>query len=197
MSDATNHKALYDEIRALVYKGFEIREIPSEQAGRLVEQVVAMDCGDPVCEGLLWDSLELLARALPQDEHFSTRLTTLFNRAAPIGSSNVRDLMRDLFCLNPDVLAEPLVAFVRGDPMGERQTKLLTNIFNPATFRQQIVVLYPRESYDQNVQGLKRAAAGIDKLRTKQGVLAIVEGLITSFESERAAKINYKDLFLP
>lgn len=199
MSDTTNHRALYDEIRdsacVRYSSGYQIREISSEQAGRLVERVAAMDCGDPVCEGLLGDSIKLLARVLPQDEHFSTRLTTLFNRAAPIGSSNVRDLMRDLFYRNPDVLADPLIAFVCWAPMGERQTQLLRDIFHPTSLWRDAVECFPPKSYNRKAQGLRRAAVGMDELCKQKGFLAIVENIIAFVESQRAASMHYRGLF--
>lgn len=191
MSDTSSSRELYEEIHQRTVGKYGIIEVPSDKARDLVERVVAADSSH---ESLL-GAIELLASALPQDQDRSKHLMTLFNKVVSVGSYTGERLIHGLFYRNPDALAEPLIDFVRGDPMGQRRTKLLTDIFNPAILRRDAVECYPPESYDQEVRGLKRAAAGIDKLRTKQGVLAIVEGVITSHEAERAAKEQHRSLF--
>ena len=192
MSDTPSSKELCEEIHQRTVGKYGIIEVPSDKARDLVERVVAADSSH---ESLL-DAIELLASALPQDQDRSKHLTTLFNKVVSVGSYAGERLIHGLFYRNPDVLAEPLIDFVRGDPMGSRQTKLLRDIFNPAILRKDTLeCFYSAESYAQKVQGLKTAAAGIDDLRAKQGVLAIVENVITSYEAERAAKEQHRSLF--
>lgn len=194
MTDTSGLRELNEEIRQYTNRYcYEHSKVPSDKAGDLVERVVAVDS---TTDQYLPDTIKLLASFLPQDEHFTSRLTTLFNKAVSLGSYAGERLIHDLFYRNPDVLAEPLIDFVRQDPMGKRQTKLLTDIFNPAILRRDAIGCYPPASYDQKILGLKTAAGGIDTLHgRKQGILAIVECVITSFESERAAKEKHREFF--
>lgn len=180
------------EIGRIQWEGGDI----SNRVGEFVDRIAAVDPSDEKLPTVI----RLLARALPQDEHFPTRLTTLFTKAVSVPPSRLSalsgdKLVQNLFYANPDVLAKPFVDFVRGDPMGERQTKLLTDIFNPTILLRDAVECYPPESYDQKVWGLKRAAAGIDNLRTERGLGHIVRLVLDSVAFKKDADKQYKTLF--
>ncbi len=193
MSDFLDANKLDREIRdcGCPGQGYWGVQIPSAKAGKFVERAVALRHESIV------PIIKRLAFALPEDQYRSQHLTALFNKVVSIGTVPGNNLAQELFHANPDALAEPLITFVRENPTGGAQTRLLTDIFDPDTLRRDAVGCYPPESYDQKVQGLKRAAAGIDNLPTKPGVLSIVEDVITSYESERNARKKHGDLFFP
>jgi hypothetical protein len=130
MSDTSSSRELCEEIHQRTVGKYGIIEVPSDKARDLVERVVAMDS----THTHLLNAIELLASALPQDQDRSKHLMTLFNKVVSVGSYTGERLIHGLFYRNPDALAEPLIDFVRGDPMGQRRTKLLTDILTQLSF---------------------------------------------------------------
>lgn len=158
----------------------------SGKVGELVDRIAAVDSSD----GKLPTVIRDVALSLPQDEHFPTRLTTLFNKAVSVVKED-SFFIRELFYLHPDVLAEALIDFVRRDPAGPKQTEVLMDVFYPFTLSCYI----NDASSPQKIQGLKTAAAGIDDLRTQKGLSDIVQCVITSVESQKGADRQYETLF--
>ncbi len=183
--------ALQEELTQYYSRGVIVS---SDRAGELVRCIAAIDSSNAYLPRLI----DLASRFLPQDKDLSERLTTLFTKAVSVPPSPLSGerLIQSLFYANPDVLAEPLIDFVREDPMGKRQTAALKIIFNSHSLRQDALeCFYPPESYAQKVQGLKTAAAGIDNLRAQKGFSDIVQRVITSVESQKGADRQYETLF--
>ncbi len=181
---------LQDALNKLFRQGMKI---PSEEVNGLVKFIAGIDSSDTHLPGLI----DMASRLLSQNQDFSEHLTTLFAKAVSVPTSPIlgERLIQRLFYANPDVLAEPLIDFVRGAPMGPRQTELLRDIFNPRSLLRDAVECYPPESHDQKVWGLKSAAAGIDNLRAQKGFGDIVECVVDSVKLQKRANQCYGALF--
>lgn len=157
----------------------------SGKVGELVNRIAAVDSSDGKLPAVIRD----VALSLPQDEHFPTRLTTLFNKAVSVVKED--SFIRELFYLHPDVLADALIDFVRQDPAGPKQTEVLMDVFYPFTLSCYI----NDASSPQKIQGLRTAAAGIDNLRAQKGFSDIVRFVVDSIESQKGADRQYETLF--
>ena len=157
--------------------------MPSDKAGEFVNRIAAVGHSMRGLSTLIWT----MYWVLPQDEHFPTRLTALFEKANVGSRSYGRDhIVVQFFSQHPDVLAGPLVDFVRQDPSALRQSRGLNKIFGVhAGSIFSYLPLYPSESQDQKVCALRAASEEIDTLRGPSSRCAVIVEQTVAYAAQR------------